>query len=354
VKIAAVLPLTGKAQAYGKPALKGVRLGIKEVNAGGGVLGRPIALDILDNKSTPIYAKKAAKTAIAHGVSGVIGSIWSTHSLAMAPSFQKAHIPVISPGSTAPEVTRIGDYVFRICYTDDFQGLALARFARNQLHIERAAILVNISETYSQKLADRFDQAFRELGGSVVSVGRYKGSAADFRSILDPLLAMSPGVVFIPGYTQESGLIIRQASGLGIHTVFIGGDAWEKTISDVAGPGIVGSMFSTFWHPEVPNTVSRRFVARYHAEYGKGAISPYAALAYDAVRLMADAMRRAGTTDGPAVRKALAATNGFPATTGRITFDGNGDPQGADITILKYTNDSWQFLATINNSQSGK
>ena len=344
VEIAAVVPLTGQAKAFGEAAIKGARVAEAEINAGGGVMGRRLELVPIDNRSTPLTAKQAAETAVKRGVMGVVGAIWSTHSLAVAPVLQKAGIPMISPGSTAPEVTRVGDFIFRTCYTDDFQGKLMANFASQSLKGRRAAVFININETYSQILARYFMDAFVKNEGAMITQASYKSTAVDFKAILAPLLSAPPDVVFIPGYTRDSGLLIRQANGMGIRTTFLGGDAWEAAISLIAGEAALeGSYFSTHWHPQVPYPKSRQFIARYAAAYGEEDISPFSALAYDALWLFAEAARAAASVDPQKVRNALAGITGFEGATGAIIFDANGDPLRKGASIMKYNGGRWVF-----------
>jgi len=344
VKIAAVVPLTGQASAFGTAALKGARVAESEINAAGGVMGRHLVLVPIDNRSTPLTAKQAAESAVKRGVMGVVGAVWSTHSLAVAPVLQKAGIPMISPGSTAPEVTRVGNFIFRTCYTDDFQGKLMADFAHRSLKGRRAAVFININETYSQTLAKYFMDAFIKNEGTMITQAGYKSTAVDFKAILAPLVQSPPDVVFVPGYTRDSGLLIRQANGMGIRTTFLGGDAWEGAISSIAGEtALEGSYFSTHWHPSVPYPRSRQFIARYVAAHGKEDISPFSALAYDALWLFAEAARAAGSADPQQVRDALAEITGFEGATGAILFDANGDPLRKGASIMKFNGGSWVF-----------
>jgi branched-chain amino acid transport system substrate-binding protein len=343
VRVAAILALSGKAEAYGRSALEGAQIAVDEINATGGVLNHRLGLVLFDNQSTPLHSRQAALAAVKRKVTGAIGAVWSTHSLAVASVLQKAGVPMISPGSTAPEVTRVGDFIFRSCYTDDFQGALMAEFAYRDLGFRRAAIMTNISETYCQTLARYFAAAFAHQGGKVVYQGDYKGSAVDFSRLLRHLTSLSPQVVFIPGYSQDSGLLIKQAVAMGIKTTFIGGDAWDVHIRDFAGPALEGSYFSTHWHPGVPYPRSDTFIELFKKRFGNERISPFAPLAYDAVRLLADAIRRAGCLDKRKIRDALAATHNFPGATGNFTFNNYGDPLKKGASILKFENGNWHF-----------
>jgi len=306
-------------------------------------LGRHLDLVVFDNRSTPLDSKQAALDAVRRKVVGVVGAVWSTHSLAVGPVLQKNHIPMISPGSTAPEVTQKGDYLFRTCYTDDFQGKLMADFAFSDSGYRRAAVLTNFSETYSKILAHYFITSFVFDGGEVVYKEGYIGSAADFKLLLTPLIALKPDVVFIPGYSQDSGLIIKQARNMGINATFMGGDAWETAIADFAGKGLEGSYFSTFWHPKAPYHRNLMFLRHFRANYSDRQIPAYVPLAYDAVWLFADAIDRSESLDPVKIRDALAATRDFAGATGRYSFNANGDPDKKGASILKFTAGKWVF-----------
>jgi branched-chain amino acid transport system substrate-binding protein len=344
LEVAVIVARSGQAESYGKAAVQGVQLAVDEINAKGGLLGRPLVIVIFDNQSTPLFAKQAAEKAIARKVLAVVGDMWSTHSLAVAPLLQKAGIPMITPGSTAPDVTRVGDYIFRTVYTDDFQGRLMADFAYHSKGARTAAVLTNISETYSQMLAGYFAQAFISMGGRVVLQEGYKGTSVDFGAMLSRLKPLSPDIVFIPGYSRDSGLIIKQAAAMGINSTFLGADAWETAISDFAGDALEGSYFSTPWHPNAPFPRSREFVERYRSVYGDVPISPYAPLAFDAVGVLASAVTSCNSLDRRKIRNALAATRGFSGVTGDLTFNEHRDPANKGASILKFEKGRWIFF----------
>ncbi len=344
LELAVIAAQSGQAEAYGLQAIQGVQIAIDEINAKGGLLGHPVEIVIFDNQSRPLNAKQAAEKAISRQVLAVVGDMWSTHSLAVAPLLQKAGIPMVSPGSTAPDVTRVGDYIFRTVYTDDFQGRLMAEFALSSLNARTAAVLININETYSQLLGDFFLKAFTAGNGRIVFQGGYKGSAVDFSDMLTRLKPLEPDVVFIPGYSRDSGLIVKQAAAMEISTTFLGGDAWEMVIGDFAGQALEGSYFSTPWHPSVPYPRSREFIARFYATFGDDPISPFAALAYDAVGVIAAAAKRCNSLDRSRLRKALSETRSYPGATGNLTFDVYGDPLKKGASILKFENGGWVFF----------
>jgi len=343
VDLGVIVAQTGKARDYGAAAIKGARLAVDEINQQGGVLGRRLKLIVFDNRSTALDSRHAALDAVHHKVVGVVGAVWSTHSLAVGPVLQKNHIPMISPGSTAPEVTQSGHYLFRTCYTDDFQGKLMADFAFLDGGYRRAAVLTNFSETYSQILAHHFSANFVFNGGAVIYEDGYNGSAADFKQLLTPLISLKPDVVFIPGYSQDSGLIIKQARHMGINATFMGGDAWETAVADYAGEALEGSYFSTFWHPSLPYPRNREFMAHFKSTFGNGEIAAYVPLAFDAVWLFADAIKRSKSLDPVKIRDALAATQNFAGATGYYAFNAYGDPIKKGASILKYTQGKWVF-----------
>ncbi len=350
IKIATILPQSGKAAVYGRSALEGVKVAIDDINRTGGIRNRSLELIVIDNGSSPLGSIQAAKKAIDLNVSLVIGAMWSTHSLAIAPLLQEAGIPMISPGSTAPQVTHAGSYIFRVCYTDSFQGRLMADFAYHYIGARSAAVLINLNETYSQELASQFSSVFQRIGGNIALKKGYRGSAVDFREILKSVKATSPDVVFIPGYSKDSGFIIRQAHAMGIRTIFLGGDAWDKTIAEYAGSGLEGSYFSTFWHPDRFSSENLRFINTFQEYYGKTEISPYAALAYDAVNVFADAVRRAGSVKREDIQGELLKTVGFKGVTGIISFDEYGDPLDKGAAILTYIKGQWAFYKWVGSS----
>lgn len=334
VKIGAVFSETGIAAIHNAPLIEMVKLAAEEINNEGGLLGNPVRLIMLDNKSTPIGSKLAAEEAVRLGVAAVIGAHWSSHSLVLAPILQKTGIPMISPGSTNPKVTQIGNYIFRVCFIDSFQGQAMARFAYANLGARKAVVLKNIDEEYSTKLAEYFMNAFKQIGGKVLLDGSYRGKAVDFSAVLEKTAKLAPDVVYVPGYTRDSGLLIKQAVSLGVKATFLGGDAWDE-IYKYAGEAIDGSYHSAPWHPDVPFPSSIHLKKIYRNKYDMQIENMSAPLAYDAFMVLATAIKRAGTLNGDRLREAIAETRGFQAATGIISFDENGDPLDKEVIIIK-------------------
>jgi branched-chain amino acid transport system substrate-binding protein len=348
IRVAAIFARTGLAAADNIANYQAARLAVKEINEAGGLLGRPVRLLELDNQSTPLGARLAALRAADMGVTAVVGASWSTHSLAMAPILQEAGIPMISPESSSPRLTEVGDFIFRVCFTDMFQGRMAAQFAVRELGAKTAVVLVNVNEEYSLTLSRYFTEYFRKFDSHVLWEGNYKGDAVDFSDLLAQVEIYRPDVIFLPGYGRDSGLIIKQATRMGIESIFIGGDGWTEQVADYAGETLTGSYYCANWHPAVPYTRSAHLMEAYQAAYGQPIRNTAVPLTYDAVRLLADAIGRAGTADPPAVRDALAATRNFMSATGRITMDENGDPRGKEVAFLRYENGAWWLVKVVS------
>jgi branched-chain amino acid transport system substrate-binding protein len=346
IKIGAVFSVTGIAAPHNQPMLEMTQLAINHINDNGGVLGRPLELIVFDNLSTPIGSAQAAHHIVQQDITAVIGAHWSSHSLIIAPILQEAGIPMISPGSTNPAVTRDRDYIFRACFVDSFQGVAMAKFASEELQAKTGVIVTNIDEDYSTTLGKFFSNAFQQTGGRILSELFYRGNATDFSKIISQLMQQKADVVYLPGYTRDSGLFIKQAARMGLSTTFLGGDAWDE-IGKYAEGAINGSYQSAPWHPQAPFPASHRMQELYFTTHGKEIGNNSSPLAYDAVMLLADAISRAGTPSRKAIRDALSSTKDFPGATGKITFDDNGDPLRKGIIIIAFKDEKAIFKKTI-------
>ena len=345
VKMALILAQTGIAAEENIPAIQAARLAAEEINSEGGLLGHPVEIIIIDNKSTPLGSKAAAQQAIDSGVTAVVGAFRSSHSLPMAYVLQTAKIPMITPSSTSPEITLVGDYIFRTCFVDLFQGRVMAEFAAYDLGAKGAVVLTNASERYSVSLSDYFRAFFVKCGGKILWTGTYNGNAVDFKDLLSQIVTLSPDVVFVPGYSRDTGLLINQAAKMGIRTVYMGGDAWGNQIVEYAGDALSGSYYSAHWHPDVPfernNHLKKMLKEKYGIEHIDNMRIP---LTYDSLWLLAGAVKKAGSIDRSRVRNALSETEGFKGATGIISFDENGDPMNKEVSILKFENGSWKFI----------
>jgi branched-chain amino acid transport system substrate-binding protein len=348
VQIAAIFSITGIAEVHNTPHVQCVKLAVDEINSQGGLLGRPVELIILDNKSSPIGSSMAAKKAVELQVTAVIGAAWSSHSLQMAPVLQKAKIPMITGSSTNPKVTRIGNYIFRTCFIDSFQARTMAHFAYTDLGARTAAVLEIINEEFSLTLAELFISAFQQSGGNVILKESYANNAVDFANILEKVKTLSPNVVYVPGYARDCGLLVKQAVSMGIKTIFLGADGWAGDLMyNFGGNAIEGNYYSAHWHPDVNFPQSVHLQKMYYQKYKSKIPHMNAPLTYDAFILLADAIRRAGTFDRARIRDALAETKGFQGATGTITIDEYGDPVNKPVVIMKLGKDTPIYFKNI-------
>jgi branched-chain amino acid transport system substrate-binding protein len=276
----------------------------------------------------------------------LLGEIASSRSLAAAPEAQRARVPMISPGSTNPKVTEVGDYVFRACFIDPFQGTVMARFAVDELKVKKVAILFDFKQDYSVGLADFFRKTFSELGGEIVADERYTSGDIEFRAQLTTIRAAKPDAIFVPGYYTELGLIAKQARELGIEVPLLGGDGWdsEKTL-EIGGSAVEGYYFSTHYAADADSPKVQEFVKAYKAKYNETP-DAMAALGYDTAGILADALTRAGSTEGPVLRDAIAATQNYEGVTGKITIDPARNAR-KDAVVLKIEGGKFKFYRQV-------
>jgi len=322
-------------------------MALEEINAKGGELGRPLDLLSEDDRSVTEEARTAAQKLLQRDhVVALLGEIASSRSLAAAPEAQRARVPMISPGSTNPKVTEVGDYIFRACFIDPFQGTVMARFAREQLSVQRVAILFDFKQDYSVGLADYFRDTFRKLGGEIVADERYTSGDIEFRAQLTTIRATRPEAIFVPGYYTELGLIAKQARELGIDVPLLGGDGWdsEKTL-EIGGKAVEGYYFSTHYAADSDSPKVRDFVTRYQQKYTETP-DAMAALGYDTAGILADALGRAGSTDGAKLRDAIASTRDYDGVTGKISIDPARNAH-KDAVVLKIEGGKFRFFRSV-------
>lgn len=348
IKIAAIYALTGVAALDNEDSWLGVRLAVDMVNNNGGILGRNLQLLEFDNQSSALGAVKAAQQAIAQDVTGVIGSAWSAHSVAMAPILERAGIPMISSLSTTPSLTQNKPYIFRVCFTDNFQGIVMAEFARRRLHKQQAVVLTIIDNQFSTGLAHYFSQAFSQFGGEILWQGEYSENAIDFTNIVNKLQHLKPDVVFIPGYLRDSGLLIKQSVQNGVQTQFLGGDGWDIGMVLYGDDTVYGHYYVSHWHTAMADSDSERFKALFSQHYPDyQVITAGSALAFDAVMVLVEAIRHSRSTERTQVRDVLAQTHNFNGVTGQISFDNDGNPIGKQAIILQLSPLAPKFVTRI-------
>lgn len=331
--------LTGPQATFGQSTHNGVVLAVNEINRDGGIHGAKLRVITEDDQSKPEEAANAVTKLISHdNVVALIGEVASSASLAAAPIAQSNRVPMISPASTNAEVTTKGDYIFRVCFTDDYQGRALANYTTNQLGFRRVALLTDVKSDYSRGLAKEFENEFSKHGGQIVARASYANGDSDFRAQLTIIRHAKPDAVFVPGYYTDVGQIAIQAKDLGLTVPLFGGDGWESPkLIEIGGAALNGSFYSNHYFHGDPTPVVAKFVKDYKALHGSTP-DAFAALAYDAIHVLADALRRSDGKRGQHLRDALAATHGFSGVTGSITLDADRNASNKKLVIEEIRN----------------
>ena len=348
IKFGEVGPLTGKEAAFGQSAHKGILLAIAEINARGGVLGRPLAVVAEDNQSKPGDSATVAKKLISRDkVVALLGTGTSSNCLEIGPVAQAARVPFIATTATSPEVTEKRDYAFRVCFIDPFQGAVLAKFARDTLKAKRVALLTSVSSSYSVGLSKVFREKFAAAGGTIVADQKYSEGDKDFRAQLTAIKAAKPDALATTGNYTEGALICKQARELGLALPIFAGDGWEAPeLIEIGGAAVNGTYYCSHYSSESTAPEVRDFVKKYRAKYGDVPDS-MAPLAYDAVMILADAIARAAATEGPKLRAALATARNHPGVTGRTTIDADRNATKPAV-MLAVKNGRTEFLQTID------
>lgn len=332
INIGGVACLTGAAATYGASTRNGTRLAFDDVNDLGGVdIGGEkylIRYIFEDDQGSPEVAANAFRKLIDQDeVYAILGSVMSSCTLAGAPIAQDSGVPVISPTSTAVQVTRTGDYIFRSCFLDPFQGAVVASFSYNDLKAKTAAVIFDSANDYTKGLAEAFRESFEKLGGKVVAYESFveESKTFDFSAQLTNIKSANPDVIFLDAYYSAAALMAKQARGLGITVPFMGADGWDSAeFTKLGGEAVEGGHFCNHYSPEDPRPIVQNFVKKYAEVYGETP-DALATLAYDAALILIDSLNRAGSLDRAAIRDAIAATN-LECVSGVITFDEYGDP----------------------------
>ena len=335
IKVGEFASLTGKEAAFGQSSHKGTLLAIEELNATGGALGRQFELITEDNQSKQGESATIVKKLISRDqVVALLGEVASGRSLEAAPIAQNYKIPMISPSSTNPRVTEMGSYIFRVCFIDPFQGTAMAKFAQKSLHLKKVALLTSVSSPYSVGLAKYFKETFAAIGGEITIEQKYSEGDKDFKAQLTAIKAAGVDGIFVPGYYTEAALISKQARELELTFPIFGGDGWEAPqLIEIGGKAMEGTYYSTHYSPENSSPAVQNFVKKFRARFAGETPDAMAALGYDSAMVLADAIKRAGTTEGPKLRTAIAATKGYDGVTGKTTIDSHRNATKAAVVI---------------------
>jgi len=350
IKVGEFASLTGKEATFGISSHEGTLLAVEEINAAGGVLGRKLELLTEDDQSKAGEPATVVNKLIARdNAVAILGEVASSRSLEAAPICQQNKIPMISPSSTNPKVTETGDYIFRVCFIDEFQGaFVLANFAMNTLKAKKVAVFTDVKSDYSKGLAKYFKEGFIAKGGQIVTELDFNGGDKDFKAQLTAIKAANPDAVFVPGYYTDAALICIQAKQLGLTAPIFGGDGWESDqLVKIGQEAVEGNYFSTHYAPDVATEKSKNFVASYQKRFNGKLPDAMAALGYDSALILADAMKRAGSTDGPKVRDALAATKDFDGVTGKTTINEKRDATKSAV-ILQVKDGKFKYLETVS------
>ena len=348
IKIGEVGSMTGNEATFGMSTHNGIEMAVKQINEAGGIKGKKVEVISLDDQGKPDEAATAVTKLISqNGVSAILGEVASSRSLAMAPIAQQNKIPMVTPSSTNPKVTEVGDYIFRVCFIDPFQGHVMAKFATENLKAKKVAILRDVKNDYSVGLANFFSDTFKKTGGEIVVDQSYSAGDIDFKSQLTSIRTKNPDAIYVPGYYTEVGLIARQARDLGIKAPLMGGDGWDSPkLKEIGGQAIEGSYFSNHYSPEDKAQNVQDFISKFKTAYN---VVPdgLAAMGYDAAKVLFDAMGRAKTLSNQDVRDALAQTKDYPGVTGRITINDKRDAVKSAV-VLKVQGGDFKYQTTVS------
>jgi branched-chain amino acid transport system substrate-binding protein len=336
VKIGIVAPISGEAATFGESTANGAKLYFDQVNAAGGINGLKIVYYVEDDKGDPTEGASAySKLIDQNKVSVIVGTVMSKVSLAGAPIAQNKGVPMVSPTSTNPAVTLVGDYIFRACFIDPFQGFVAAKFASGDLKKTAAAVLYDSGNDYTKGLAEVFRNEFTKMGGKITAFESYAAGTSDFNAQLVKIKATNPEVLFLPNYYNDAGLIAKQAREMGINAALVGGDGWDSPdLFKIGGAAVEGGFFVNHFSKDSQVPAAKKFVADYKAKFNKDP-DALGALAYEAAMIVVDAIKRAKSTDSKAIKDAIASTN-LETLTGVIKFDQNRNPvKGAVILEVK-------------------
>ncbi len=346
IKIGAIFALTGSASIHNKYGSSVLKVAVSELNKKGGLLGKKINLIFYDNHSTALGSKIAAEKAVKDSVVAVIGASWSSHSLAIAPILQKNKIVEISPMSTNPKYTLIGDYIFRVCFNDIFQGKAIAKFVHQNLKAKKVVVFTNEENSYSPTLSKAFIKNFTKLGGKVLDERGYLEEVTNFDDLFINFSSINPDIIVLTGYERDASFIIRRARDLGIKTTFVGGDGFSEAMFNYEKNALEGNYFVAEWSPETKTKESKKFIDLMEKKQS-GEIVSTMAIYYDSIQILFEAIKKANSINSTEIKNALYKIKNYPGVTGPITFDKNGDAN-KQIVILQFKGKGVKYITSIS------
>jgi len=354
IKIGGNLEMTGTGASYGKSAQNAIKIAFEKINGKGGVLGKKIELVVADNKSEAAEATNAMQKLISQDkVVAVIGPNISSAVIASSAVNTGAKVLDISPMGTNPGITvgkngKTNAYNFRACFIDPFQGTVMATFAHDTLKASKVAILIDNSSDYSKGLAQFFEENFTKAGGTIVAKESFLQKDTDFKSTLTKIKATNPDMIYVPGYYQEVGLIVKQAREMGLNVPMAGGDGWDSTKTpEIAGKAALNNTyFSSLYSPDDASDLNKEFVAAYEKAYQEKP-DVFAALAYDSALLVAEAIKNADSTEPAKIAEAMAKIKGLKGVSGSVTFDAKHDPVKSAV-IIEYKDGKQVFKSKVD------
>lgn len=354
IKVGLNYELSGNVATYGQSLSSGVELAFEEINQKGGVLGKQLEPIKIDNKSDNTEAANVStRLATRDKVVAIIGAATSGNTKAAIPAAMQNKIPIISASATADDVTvdskgKVKEYVFKTCFSDSFQGIMMSNFATNDLGLKKAAVLIDTTSDYSKGLAKSFQETFTKSGGTILTEQAYQAKDTDFKAVLTNIKALNPEVLFVPGYYEEVGLIVRQARELGLDVPVLGGDGYDSPkLAEIAGKDALNKVYYTN-HYSAKDTAENvtKFREAYNKKYGKDP-DAFGALGYDLGYLFADALTKAGEVNSEKLKDALAATKDFKGVTGNVSIDANHNPVKS-VTVIEMRNGEPTFLKKLD------
>jgi branched-chain amino acid transport system substrate-binding protein len=347
IKVGGIGPVTGEAATFGASTKNGMDMALAEWNGKGGVLGKQVKMAFADDKGDPAEAATVYTKLIEQDKScAIIGTVMSKCSLAGAPICQNAKIPMIATSSTNPKVTLVGNYVFRVCFIDPFQGTVGAKFAFEDLKARKAACIFDVGNDYTKGLSEFFKAKFTSLGGEVVGYEGHATGTTDFKAQLTKVLAAKPDILYVSDYYNDVALIAKQARELGFKGPLVGGDGWDSPkLMEVGGAAVEGCFFTNHYSQDDTSPMVQNFVKAYQAKYN-AAPDALAALGYDATNIMLDAIQKAGSTDGDKIKDSMAKED-FQGVTGHVRFDGDRNPVKSAV-IIEIKGGKQVYKTTVN------
>lgn len=341
--------LTGDDATFGISTNKGIKMAFDEINAKGGIKGKKIKLITEDNQGKNEETAKVVNRLITQEkIVALIGEVASARSMVAAPIAQKHGIPMVSPSSTNPKVTKEGDNIFRVCFLDPFQGYVMAKFAIENLKAKKAAIFRKNGDTYSEGLADVFAEEFKKMGGEIVKDIQYQQKDIDFKAQLSEIKAKKPEVIFIPGYYSDAGNIAKQAKQIELKAILLGGDGWDSPkLHEIGQDAINGQYFSNHYTTESTDPVVVEFIKKFKERYNGEVPDGLAALGYDAAKVVAEAIERAAKIEPKLIRDEIAKTKDFNGVTGKISINAERNAVKSAV-VVQVENEKRKYVTTIS------